>query len=410
MTAAGRAQLAQQPDDALLAMLKREFLVCCETHEGMSETEAAQCLDDLEREVGAERTATAVGQNDGPVSTAVAVDSAAVVAGGREAPLAEVEATGSPIQRSLGAAIVDEHAEDLRYLASGVVDDPAAQVSADKSVGAPDGAAGRCWSCGGDAGDNWFDRSLCPEPCGAMHTRCRECGVALDACPWENRSAACGLCGRDPAAGFATVNDVRYCHGDDDPEPTCYMRSQSAYTAQTVGLRSSPDGTPARTVGGAPLYARGRVDAHADAAMRGHAGEIAHGVSMLRHWWKGKQEAKDAWLAHLERYAPLLVEDVDRLSAQLAEARAERDVARVRVSCPEPWPDCRPGACNCDGVYDAAKYRGEDPVAARAAYIAGLADIVVTTCPTCKGDGYIEHRVHEGDAPPGGSGVSETDR
>lgn len=39
----------------------------------------------------------------------------------------------------------------------------------------------------------------------------------------------CGLCGRDPAAGFATINDVRYCHGDDDPEPTCYMRSQAKY-------------------------------------------------------------------------------------------------------------------------------------------------------------------------------------
>jgi hypothetical protein len=34
---------------------------------------------------------------------------------------------------------------------------------------------------------------------------------------------ACDLCGRDPAAGFATVGDVRYCH--DGPSPTCYERA-----------------------------------------------------------------------------------------------------------------------------------------------------------------------------------------
>lgn len=35
----------------------------------------------------------------------------------------------------------------------------------------------------------------------------------------------CALCGRNPAAGFASIGDDWYCHGDDDPEPTCYMRS-----------------------------------------------------------------------------------------------------------------------------------------------------------------------------------------
>lgn len=37
----------------------------------------------------------------------------------------------------------------------------------------------------------------------------------------------CGLCGRDPAAGYAMVDTVRYCHGDFDPDPTCYMKAQS---------------------------------------------------------------------------------------------------------------------------------------------------------------------------------------
>lgn len=37
-------------------------------------------------------------------------------------------------------------------------------------------------------------------------------------------SDACGRCGKDPADGFATIGDTRFCHGDSTyPEPTCYM-------------------------------------------------------------------------------------------------------------------------------------------------------------------------------------------
>jgi hypothetical protein len=42
-----------------------------------------------------------------------------------------------------------------------------------------------CSSCGGDAGEQFFDRSLCPPPCDSMHTRCANCGHALDGCRWE---------------------------------------------------------------------------------------------------------------------------------------------------------------------------------------------------------------------------------
>lgn len=31
----------------------------------------------------------------------------------------------------------------------------------------------------------WFDRSICPQPCSAMHNRCGVCGAALDWCPYE---------------------------------------------------------------------------------------------------------------------------------------------------------------------------------------------------------------------------------
>lgn len=43
-----------------------------------------------------------------------------------------------------------------------------------------------CPRCAGHAGNNTFDRSVCPEPCGSMHTRCLACGAALDGCPFED--------------------------------------------------------------------------------------------------------------------------------------------------------------------------------------------------------------------------------
>ena len=46
----------------------------------------------------------------------------------------------------------------------------------------------QCPSCGGDAGDNHFDRSLCA--CGSMHTCCNNCGYALDGCEYDARPQA----------------------------------------------------------------------------------------------------------------------------------------------------------------------------------------------------------------------------
>jgi len=46
----------------------------------------------------------------------------------------------------------------------------------------PEGTA--CPQCGDT--DTWFDRSVCPEPCGAMHTRCTGCGaVTGHPCPFD---------------------------------------------------------------------------------------------------------------------------------------------------------------------------------------------------------------------------------
>lgn len=42
-----------------------------------------------------------------------------------------------------------------------------------------------CAACGSTA-DSWFDRGVCPEPCGSAHNRCSDCGAAVDACPIED--------------------------------------------------------------------------------------------------------------------------------------------------------------------------------------------------------------------------------
>lgn len=42
----------------------------------------------------------------------------------------------------------------------------------------PDSIGCRC----AEPGDVWFDRSICPEPCGSMHDICNDCGYPLGGC------------------------------------------------------------------------------------------------------------------------------------------------------------------------------------------------------------------------------------
>lgn len=37
--------------------------------------------------------------------------------------------------------------------------------------------------------NTWFDRSICAEPCGDMHTLCKDCGYIFGGCYWLNRDA-----------------------------------------------------------------------------------------------------------------------------------------------------------------------------------------------------------------------------
>lgn len=55
----------------------------------------------------------------------------------------------------------------------------------------------------------------------------------------------CVVCGKNPAEGWAWIGDDRYCHGDDDREPTCYMRGQWAgvndlYVDHALSIVKSP--------------------------------------------------------------------------------------------------------------------------------------------------------------------------
>lgn len=58
-----------------------------------------------------------------------------------------------------------------------------------------------CEHCDAAQG-TWFDRSVCPEPCGSMHTRCTACGMALDECTFDTEEFT-GLYQSDYAEGVA---------------------------------------------------------------------------------------------------------------------------------------------------------------------------------------------------------------
>lgn len=46
--------------------------------------------------------------------------------------------------------------------------------------------AATCPCARDDFDRTYFDRSICPEPCAAMHQRCLDCGRAVDGCPFED--------------------------------------------------------------------------------------------------------------------------------------------------------------------------------------------------------------------------------
>lgn len=44
--------------------------------------------------------------------------------------------------------------------------------------------------CNHELHDWWFDRTICPEPCGMMHMRCDVCGCPLEHCSFFEEDSA----------------------------------------------------------------------------------------------------------------------------------------------------------------------------------------------------------------------------
>lgn len=87
-------------------------------------------------------------------------------------------------------------------------------------------------------GNGWSGRNARKTHCPQGHeytdenTYVRKGQRSCRACHRErewNRKHQCGLCGRRPATGHARIDLTWFCHGDDDPSPTCYERSQWRY-------------------------------------------------------------------------------------------------------------------------------------------------------------------------------------
>jgi hypothetical protein len=52
--------------------------------------------------------------------------------------------------------------------------------------------------------DTWFDRTVCPEPCGAMHDRCTTCGETVNPCALDARTTV-----DNPLTSTNTVDNPR---------------------------------------------------------------------------------------------------------------------------------------------------------------------------------------------------------
>lgn len=78
-------------------------------------------------------------------------------------------------------------------------------------------AVASCPGCGGDPGNNWFDRDVCPEPCGSTHIRCAGCGEVLDDCCWSTLRNSTDL-----LAAHAPVIMAAFCDAISNRRPPDY--------------------------------------------------------------------------------------------------------------------------------------------------------------------------------------------
>jgi hypothetical protein len=145
--------------------------------------------DDLTQ--AAERTARIIADHCfGPHATKAAEDRALDIAGACVDDMADEGLLAAPapaVDRATLAEVLQEVLDEHSTTIVSEVDDSiefdtgyAATVLADRLITQPRPGARAC-----DPEDTWFDRSICPEPCGTMHTRCVDCGRPVDGCPHD---------------------------------------------------------------------------------------------------------------------------------------------------------------------------------------------------------------------------------
>lgn len=69
--------------------------------------------------------------------------------------------------------------------------------------------------------DTWFDRSICPEPCGAMHTICSDCGFIFGGCQLYSQPADDAIMAYGQWTPPCGNPDCRYVHGAADHCTCC---------------------------------------------------------------------------------------------------------------------------------------------------------------------------------------------
>jgi hypothetical protein len=65
-----------------------------------------------------------------------------------------------------------------------------------------------------DSTETWFDRTVCPEPCGLMHDRCTECGEPVGGCRLLGEPDPCPCCTFGSHDEPCTCDGTGCCHPD----------------------------------------------------------------------------------------------------------------------------------------------------------------------------------------------------
>lgn len=83
---------------------------------------------------------------------------------------------------------------------------------------------------------HWFDRTVCPEPCAVMHSRCIKCQAAIGGCPFEEPT---------PAVESRIEYGVRFEDGTVWPRPD---REAAVLSARSIQGRHGVGQVVTRTV------------------------------------------------------------------------------------------------------------------------------------------------------------------